>query len=74
MRINHNKALSKWKWIHLTGFSFGTNSNRYAYSSIVLCKFRHIILYFNEKRFAQSIYILPDPNIVTNSWSNIRNK
>ena len=34
---------------------------------------RHIILYFNEKRFAQSIYILSDLNIMTNSWLNIRN-
>ena len=39
--------------------SFGTNFNKYAYSSIVLCKFQHIMLYFNEKPFAQSIYILP---------------
>jgi len=27
----------------------------------------YIILYFNETRFAQSIHILPDLNIITNS-------
>ena len=33
-----------------------------------------IILYFNETRFAQSIYILPGLNSITNSGLNIRNK
>jgi len=31
------------------------------------------MLYFNDKRFAQSIYILPVVNIIINFWLNIHN-